>query len=145
MSIQDEAGLILRLYELRREATMRQAREWYFREFHPQSLEDFSKELFSEHSGHLRMVITYWDLAATLVNHGAIGVEVFTDANTEHIGVFAKIEPILNEMRGMYAPEFVRNLEKLIDATPNGRKRSAEARERLRAAVARLAAQAQQS
>jgi len=70
MSKQEEAGLILKLYELRREETMRKARDWYFREFNPQSFADFRAALFSEHDGYLRMVVTYWDMAAALVNNG---------------------------------------------------------------------------
>jgi hypothetical protein len=139
MSIQDEAGLILKLYELRREETMRAARDWYFREFNPQSFAEFQKAMFSEHSGHLRMVITYWDMAATLVNRGAINLELFTEANGEHIGVFAKIEPILGDIRKALAPQFAHNLEKLIDATPDGRKRTAETRERMQAMRAQMA------
>ena len=57
MSKQDEAGLVLRLYELRREDTMRKARDWYAREFNPQSIADFNDATFGEHSGHLRMVV----------------------------------------------------------------------------------------
>jgi hypothetical protein len=141
MSIQDEAGLILKLYELRREETMRKARDWYFREFNPQSMADFTAAIFGEHSGHVRMVVTYWDMAATLVNRGAIGLELFTDANGEHIGVFAKIEPILGEIRAAFGPQFAMNLEKLIDATPDGRKRSASTREQMKAIRARLESQ----
>src|ERR1700683_4471258 len=99
MSIQEEAGLILKLYELRREETMRKARDWYFREFHPQTMADFRSALFGEHSGHVRMVITYWDMAAALVNRGAINLELFNDAHGEPIGIFAKSEPTLPEHR----------------------------------------------
>src|SRR5260370_15394813 len=49
---------------------MRQARDWYFLEFNPQSMADFTSAMFSDHSGHLRMVITYWDMAAGLVTSG---------------------------------------------------------------------------
>ncbi len=97
MSMEEQAGLILKLYELRREETMRQARDWYFREFAPESFQDFSATMFSEHSGHLRMVVTYWDMAAALVNRGAINLDLFTETNGEHIGVFSKIEPLLGE------------------------------------------------
>ena len=141
MSKQEEASLILKLYELRREETMRKARDWYFREFNPQSFADFNAAMFSEHSGHLRMVITYWDMAAALVNNGAIGLELFNDSNGEHIGVFSKIEPLLGEIRAAYGPQFANNLEKLIDASPDGRKRASEARERMKAIRAQLAAQ----
>ncbi len=139
MSIQDEAGLILKLYELRREETMRKARDWYFREFNPQNMAEFSAAIFGEHSGHVRMVITYWDMAAALVNRGVISVDLFTDTNGEHIGVFAKIEPILGEIRAAFGPQFASNLEKLIDATPDGRKRTAGTREQMRAIRAQLA------
>src|SRR5277367_5072655 len=138
MSKQEEAGLILKLYELRREETMRKARDWYFREFHPQSMADFTATIFGEHSGHLRMVVSYWDMAAALVNNGAISMQFFNDANGEQIGVFAAFEPILGEIRGALGPNFAMNLEKLIDATPDGRKRVEGTRERMKAVRAEL-------
>jgi hypothetical protein len=144
MSIQEEAGLILKLYELRREETMRKARDWYFREFNPQSMAEFSAAMFGEHSGHLRMVVTYWDMAAALVNRGAIGINLFDDANGEHIGTFAKIEPLLGEIRKTM-PQFAVHLEKLVDATPDGRKRSAATRERMTAMRAQMAGHSAQA
>jgi hypothetical protein len=140
MSKQDEAGLILKLYELRREETMRKARDWYFRDFNPQSMADFNEAIFGDHSGHLRMVVTYWDMAAACVNNGAIELKFFIEANGEHVGVFSKIEPLLGEIRAAIGPQFASNLEKLIDAMPDGRKRSAEMRERMKAIRAQLAA-----
>jgi hypothetical protein len=139
MSKQDEAGLILKLYELRREDTMRKARDWYFRDFNPQSIADFNSALFGEHSAHVRMVVSYWDMAASMVNHGAISLDFFNDCNGEHIGAFSKIEPLLGEIRAAYGPQFGANLEKLIDATPDGRKRSAEGRARMKAIREQLA------
>lgn len=141
MSKQDEASLILKLYELRREDTMRKARDWFFRDFNPQSVADFTAAMFSEHSGHLRMVVSYWDMAAALVNEGAISAELFTECNGEHIGVFSKLEPLLKDIRAAYSPQFAAKLEKLIDATPNGRALTAAHRERMKAVVAQLAAQ----
>jgi hypothetical protein len=132
MSKQEEAGLILKLYELRREETMRKARDWFFLNFNPQTLEDFNNAMFGDHSGHLRMVVTYWDMAAALVNDGAIRSELFSNCNGEHIAVFSKIELLIPELRTAYGPQFAANLEKLIDATPDGRKRSALARERMK-------------
>jgi hypothetical protein len=93
---------------------------------------DFTGAMFGDHSGHLRMVITYWDMAAGLVNNGAISPELFNDTNGEHIGVFAKLEPLLGEIRAAYGSQFAVNFEKLIDATPDGRKRTTEARERIK-------------
>jgi hypothetical protein len=129
MSKQEEAGLILKLYDLRREAKMREARDWYFRDFNPESLADFNDVMFGENGAYLRMVASYWDMAAALVNRGAISLEFFNDTNGEHIGTFSKLEPLLGEIRAAYGPQFLANLEKLIDETPEGRKRVAAARE----------------
>ena len=136
---QEEAGLILKLYELRREDTMRKARDWYFRDFNPKSIADFTEAMLGEHSGHLRMVVSYWDMAAALVNDGAISLDLFTKANGEHIAVFSKIEPLLGEIRAS-VPQFGVSLEKLIDATPDGRGRSSRIRERMKGIRDQIAA-----
>ncbi|MFL6450830.1 MAG: hypothetical protein ACJ746_24580 [Bryobacteraceae bacterium] len=140
MSKQQEAELILKLYELRRDDTMRKARDWFFLDFNPDTIADFNHGMFSEHSGHLRMVMSYWDMAAALVNHGAISPDLFNDTNGEHLSVFAKLEPVLPEIRASIGPQFLRNLEKLIDATPNGRERLLAIRQRTRTIRAQRAA-----
>jgi hypothetical protein len=132
MSKQEEAGLILKLYELRREETMRKARDWYFRDFNPQSVADFTAAMMGDQSAYLRMVISYWDMAAGLVNNGAISLQLFNETNGEHLGVFGKVEPLVGEIRAAIGPQFAANMEKLIDATPDGRKKTAEMRERLK-------------
>jgi hypothetical protein len=132
MSKHEDGELILRLYELRRESKMRAARDWFFRDFHPKTVADYTAALFSEHSGHLRMVISYWDMAAALVNHGAIDRDLFNDTNGEQIGIFAKVEPLLDDLRGIYGQHYLASLEKLIDDTPNGRERVAGARQNMR-------------
>jgi hypothetical protein len=86
------------------------------------------------------MVTSYWDMAAALVNHGAISIDFFNDANGEQFGVFSKMEPVLEEARTIIGPGVLANLEKLIDATPDGRARSAAIRERMKGIRAELAA-----
>jgi hypothetical protein len=140
MSKHEEANLILKLYELRREETMRKARDWYFREFNPESIAEITETMFGEHSGHLRMVITYWDMAAALVNQGALSMELFNETNGEHFAVYAKIEPFVADMRKAAGPQFLANLEKLIYATPGGKERIANIRERMKTIRAELAA-----
>jgi hypothetical protein len=140
MSIHDEANLLLKLYELRREETMRKARDWYFLEFNPASIDDVKAALFSPQSGYLRMVMSYWDMAAALVNHGAINMNLFNETNGEHLGVFAKVEPLLSEVRGLFGPQALVNLEKLIDATPGARERMPGIRERAKAVLAEVTA-----
>ena len=141
MSTQAQADLILKLYDLRREATMRTARDYFLMEFNPQSADEIMKTVFGPHSGHLRMVVSYWDMAAALVNHGAIDLALFNDTNGEHLTVFAKIEPFLQDLRKSLNPQFLRNLERLVDETPDGRKRVAELRERMKAIRATMAQQ----
>jgi hypothetical protein len=133
MSKQDEAALILKLYELRKEDSMRKARDWYLRDFHPRSISDFNLSMFSEHSGQLRAVVHFWEMTAALVNGGAISLDLFTSTNDEHIVIFSKIEQWLAEIRETFVPQFAVQLEKLIDALPDGRKQTEKARERAKA------------
>jgi hypothetical protein len=139
MSKQEDATLILKLYELRREEVMRAARAWYVRDFNPVTMEDFVQAITGDHSGDLRMVISYWDMAAALVNEGAINLQMFDKTNAEHIVVFCKIEKLLPEIRTAMSPHFARNLETLIDAIPEGRQRVTGTRERLALMRARMA------
>ena len=119
MSKYKHADLILKLYELRREPVMREARNWMFT-FNPTSIQDVFEVLMGEHSGHYRMVISYWDMAAALVNNGAIDETLFNETNGEHIFVYSKIEPVIEEIREMFgSPDFLRNLETLVKRIPN--------------------------
>jgi hypothetical protein len=121
MSKVESADLILKLYDLRREATMRKARDWFF-SFNPQSAQDVMSTMMDpEVGGLLRMVISYWDMAAAMVNHGAIDLDLFTETNGEYMMVYAKIEPFIAELREMWQePKAFSNIEKLINAQENG-------------------------
>ncbi|MEQ1760254.1 MAG: hypothetical protein ABL986_18205 [Vicinamibacterales bacterium] len=135
------ADLILKLYDLRREAKMREARQWFIG-FTPDSLEELLETMKGPHNADFRMVATYWDMAASLVLNGAIDEQMFVDANAEHVAVFAKIEPFLagyREKAGV--PHYLKNLEQLVMRLPNAKERLAATRERLRAlALARAQA-----
>src|SRR5215217_1390434 len=98
MSKQEEANLILRLYEQRREPVMRDARNWFF-SFNPQTPQDFTDVLTSDKSGYFRMVVSYWDMACSFVSNGAIDEQMFNDANGEQIFVYAKVEPFIGALR----------------------------------------------
>lgn len=134
------AELILKLYELRREPVMRKARDWMF-SFNPTSAEDVEKTMMDpEVGGYLRMVLSYWDMAAALVAHGAIDEDLFYETNGEYIGVFAKIEPFLEELRKKWEmPEAFRNLEKVVYGSPNGRERVAKTREWMKSILEQMA------
>ena len=140
------AELIMKLYDLRREEVMREARNWFFA-FNPESFEDIQRAVMSEHSAYLRMVTTYWDMACSFVNHGAIDAEMFNDANSEQVFVFAKFQPFLEEIRANSAnPNAFRHLEQAVTAMPQAEERLARARAMSKAiAQARAAAAAEQT
>lgn len=117
MSKHKDADLILKLYDLRREQTMREARNWFF-SFNPQSPKDFMEVLTSDKSGYYRMVVSYWEMAASLVNNGAIDPQMFNDANGEHLFIYAKVEPFLPALREDN-PDYLEHLEKLVKEIPN--------------------------
>jgi hypothetical protein len=132
MSKHEDADLILKLYDLRREATMREARNWFF-SFNPTSVQDFIDVLAGDSSPYLRMVVSYWDMAASLVNHGAIDEQMFHDANGEHLFVYSKIEPFLADLRTTFGmPQYLEHLEKVVKGIPDFEARLASMRERMR-------------
>jgi hypothetical protein len=123
MSRQSEAALLLQLYELRREPSLRDARAWFVTRFVPAGAEeivDLMRSGFAE-SARYRMVTTYWDMACALVVHGAIGAAVFHDANTEHLAVYAKLEPHLAGVRSAFGlPRYLASLEGVATSAPGG-------------------------
>ena len=87
----ESADLILKLFDLRREPVLREARAWLAREFNPTTYEEFSQGLAGEKSAWLRMVVGYWDMAASLVVFEVIDQRMFNASNGELLGVFAKV------------------------------------------------------
>jgi hypothetical protein len=145
MSKYKDADLILKLYDLRREKTMREARNWFFM-FDPQSPKDLMEVLTSDKSGLFRMVISYWDMACSLVNNGAIDSQMFNDANGEHIFVYAKIEPFLPAMREMMGnPQFLGHLEKAVKDIPECETRLESVRTRMKSLIEAYKARAAQA
>jgi hypothetical protein len=92
---------ILKLYELRSEETMRKARDWFATRFYPESTQDILNVLVSERSADFRMVVSYWDMATAFVVLGAIDDEMFNAINTEHVAVYAKLQPFLEDLRAI--------------------------------------------
>jgi hypothetical protein len=131
MGKHEEADLILRLYDLRRETVMREARNWLFT-FNPTSIQDVMETMVGEHSGHFRMVISYWDMACALVNNGAIDEELFNQTNGEHVFVYMKVQPVLEDIRKMFDnPEFLKNLETTVKRIPDIETKLPAMRERM--------------
>ena len=126
-----DADLILKLYDLRREKTMREARQWFFT-FDPKTPQDFIDVLTSDKSGLYRMVVSYWDMACSFVNNGAIDAQMFNDANAEHVFVYAKLEPFIPALREvMGLPQFLAHLEKTVKEIPEYEEKIAAMRDRM--------------
>lgn len=111
-----DAEIILKLYELRREALMRQARAWVVGEFWPATADEYfavASNRTAPHSAFVRQVLSYWEMAAAMVLHGAVSAELFVDCNAEGFFLLAKFAPILEEIR-KNNPDFLHKTSELI-------------------------------
>src|SRR5580704_11835022 len=97
-----DAEIILKLYDLRREPVMRQARAWVVGEFWPATADEYyavAMNAADPHNAFVRQVVTYWEMAAAMVLHGAVSAELFVDCNAEGFLLLAKFAPILDDIR----------------------------------------------
>ena len=120
--LQQDGLLILKLYELRREPEMREARAWFVAEFNPVSVQQVVELMLSGfvESSKYRMVTTYWEMSAALVNRGALNEQLFLAANSEHLMIMAKLEPHLEELRLIFRePGYLSELEQLVMRIPD--------------------------
>ena len=111
-----DAEIILKLYELRTEAEMRKARAWITGEFWPATAEEYfavASNPADPHKAWLRQVLTYWEMAAAMVLHGAVSAELFVDCNSEGFFMLAKFSPIVEEIRARN-PGFLVKTSELI-------------------------------
>ncbi|HEX3471627.1 MAG TPA: hypothetical protein VHT28_10620 [Silvibacterium sp.] len=124
----DDAGLILKLYELRTEATMRQARAWMTGQFFPQTAEEFfavSSASATQENAWYRQVSSYWEMAAAFVLHGALNADLFVDCNAEPFFLYAKFLPLLPEIRKKM-PGFLSKLGQVVEQSPTAQARVAQ-------------------
>ena len=111
----ESARLNLQLFELRREPILREARAWFLAEFNPETVEDLVRLIGDERNASFRMVLGYWDMAASMVTTGAIDGNAFRAAHGEVFLTFAKIHPFLAQMRTASGePEFCKHLESVV-------------------------------
>jgi len=112
-----DADIILKLYELRTEAVMREARAWVTGQFWPSTVDDVMAVLQNPthpHNPHFRQVLSYWEMAAALVLHGAVSAELFVDTNAEGFFILAKFAHILDGIREKN-PTFMMKTSELIN------------------------------
>ena len=125
----ESADLPLKLYDLRREPLLRQARAWFRERFNPETAQQVLAVYRGRQSAPYRMVTSYWNMAAALALDGAIDEQMFADVNGEHIMVYAKLQPVLAELRTRLGnPRYLDHLEQLILRMPDAQERLARMR-----------------
>lgn len=124
-----EAQLILQLYDLRREAEMRKARDWWVWQFAPRTADDFMKVAYAagtQENNWMRQVVSYWGIAASFVLQGVLSEDLFLRPafSGEMFFVLAKVYPFLPELREKLGdPEAFKDIEKVIMSTKWSRER----------------------
>jgi hypothetical protein len=142
-----QAELILKLYELRRETVMREARSYIGGEFMPASANEFVEIVSAggKHTGFVLQVYGYWDMVAAFVEHGALDARLVYDTCQEMYFQYAKIQPYLLEFRRMMnLPEWMMTLERVVEGSEAGRQRIATMQKNMAAIAEIRAAQAKQ-
>jgi hypothetical protein len=111
----EQAQLHLQVYDLRREARLREARDWFQKSYHAETLEEAMKVAApgTEHGNFLGMVIGYWEQACTLLNYGLLHEELFFETSGEFFGVWEQLKGVVPQFRQAFKdPNMLGNLEK---------------------------------
>ena len=132
----ESAQLNLQLFDLRREPVLREARRWFLVDFNPETMAELVAQVSGERNASFRMVLGYWDMAASLVTGGAIDGDAFRAAHGEIFATFGKIHPFVAELRTVSGEaQFCRHMESVVLATPDAEETLARRREAMRAVV----------
>lgn len=132
----ESAQLNLQLFDLRREPVLREARTWFLNEFNPESVAELGALVSGERNASFRMVLSYWDMAASLVTTGAVDADAFRAAHGEIFATFSKIQPFLAEVRAVSGePDFCKHVEAVVVGAPDSAAILTRRREALRAAA----------
>ena len=111
----EQVNLMLRLYEERREPRLREARDWFAANFHGvNSAEDLMRVCppGSQGNVYMRMVLSYWEMVASIVNRGLIDEDFFFENTGEQWVVWEQVKPVIGAWRTMFSsPKFLANLE----------------------------------
>jgi hypothetical protein len=126
MATAADAELILKLYEIRREDTLRKARRFLVFEFQPKTVEELrvvSRDITSEHNASWRQTLSYWEMAASMVLRGALDAELFLDSSVEGILLYAKFHHFHAETEKQSGSPFMRQTAALIEKFPGAKAR----------------------
>jgi hypothetical protein len=97
----EQAQLHLQIYDLRREERMRQGREWFFKNYWAETLEEAMRIAApgTEGGAFVMMVVSYWEQACALVNSGLLNEELFFQTSGEFFAVWERCKPIVQQSR----------------------------------------------
>lgn len=112
----EQAQLHLQVYELRRETRLRQARDWFAKNFNVRTLDEAMRLAGpgTESGAFFGMVVGYWEQACALVNYGLLHEDLFFETSGEFFGVWEAVKPIVPEARKKFVDQaFLANLEKV--------------------------------
>ena len=137
----ESASLILTLFEQRREEVMRKARDFVVG-FDPRTFEEFTAGMMGPNGAYIRMVLSYWDMATSLVLNGAIDSKMFIDASGEFFLAYSRVEPFLPQLRQMMGPDYLKSLDAFINGLPEGKQRVETIRQFIRQMLASRASAA---
>jgi len=127
----EDAQLVLKLYELRREEKLRVARDWFVTKFFPQTAEEVTA-LTGTENAYYRMVTTYWEMAASFVVRGILNADLFLDSGGEMIVVWTKLAELVPQLRRNLGSEnLLKNIEHVITSSPRARERVGVTRQRI--------------
>src|SRR5437763_1064565 len=115
----NDVDVILRLYEMRREARMREARRWFATHFKAKTMEEFNITCppGSEPNASYRMLTTYWEMVASFIMNGVLNEELFFQSNREFLFVWERVRDVIPEIRMAFgSPIELKNLETVSDA-----------------------------
>ena len=110
----EQAQLHLQVYDLRREARLRQARDWFQKSYNAETMEEAMKiaPMGTEHGNFLGMVIGYWEQACTLLNYGLLHEDLFFETSGEFFFVWELLKPVVPQFREAFKdPNMLKNLE----------------------------------
>jgi hypothetical protein len=110
----EQAQLHLQIYEQRREPRLRQARDWFFKNYFADTLDDSMRIAApgSENGTSVMMVFSYWDQACALLNYGLLHEDLFFETSGEFFGVWERVQPIIQEGRARWSNKlFLAHLE----------------------------------
>lgn len=111
----EQGKLQLTIFELRRESRLRQARDWFNKNFIASTLDEAMRiaPMATEAGASYMMVVSYWDLACSYLNHGLLHEDLFFESNGEFFFVWERVKPTIQEGRQRFSnPMYLENIEK---------------------------------